>query len=501
MEALEREREAGSLTEQLLLDLRVVTESAKAITQTYQQLPRNSATRGNGGRRACPAKPSFFTLQVYSEATRPIVPEDNTDLSGSTADPQAVAVWVTWGFYGGGAGLGANEDYKNDLWEEIWFFLLTQATWRLGGHVVWSSSSYEETMLQPFQTRNLTQDTLKSRIVKRSDQVKGITYDTGGADIKAGGFMAGMHRDKCGSAAVAGFFQCVTTDCVAIVLVCVNLRYSVRSGFSFSGCGRSGSSLSGCGRSGSPSLGDGSGSPSLGDGSGSPSLGDGSGSPSLGDGSGSPSLGDGSGSPSLGDGSGSPSLGDGSGSPSLGDGSGSPSLGDGSGSPSLGDGSGSPSLGDGSGSPSLGDGSGSPSLGDGSGSPSLGDGSGSPSLGDGSGSPSLGDGSGSPSLGDGSGSPSLGDGSGSPSLGDGSGSPSLGDGSGSPLALLGRTSSSGPPSRTRNTRGRGWPGPPVVAVVAAAYISSAAASPAFAAVCSSFPFFLFFFKKLTKLKK
>lgn len=38
---------------------------------------------------------------------------------------------------------------------------------------------------------------------------KGITYDTGGADIKAGGFMAGMHRDKCGAAAVAGFFQIV----------------------------------------------------------------------------------------------------------------------------------------------------------------------------------------------------------------------------------------------------------------------------------------------------
>lgn len=36
---------------------------------------------------------------------------------------------------------------------------------------------------------------------------QGITYDTGGADIKAGGVMAGMHRDKCGSAAVAGFFQ------------------------------------------------------------------------------------------------------------------------------------------------------------------------------------------------------------------------------------------------------------------------------------------------------
>ncbi|TNM89407.1 hypothetical protein fugu_003641 [Takifugu bimaculatus] len=29
---------------------------------------------------------------------------------------------------------------------------------------------------------------------------KGITYDTGGADIKAGGCMAGMHRDKCGAA-------------------------------------------------------------------------------------------------------------------------------------------------------------------------------------------------------------------------------------------------------------------------------------------------------------
>ncbi|WAR21736.1 YH24-like protein, partial [Mya arenaria] len=36
---------------------------------------------------------------------------------------------------------------------------------------------------------------------------KGITYDTGGADIKAGGVMAGMHRDKCGAAFVAGFFK------------------------------------------------------------------------------------------------------------------------------------------------------------------------------------------------------------------------------------------------------------------------------------------------------
>jgi len=40
---------------------------------------------------------------------------------------------------------------------------------------------------------------------------KGITYDTGGADIKAGGIMAGMSRDKCGAAAVAGFFQVLAT--------------------------------------------------------------------------------------------------------------------------------------------------------------------------------------------------------------------------------------------------------------------------------------------------
>lgn len=39
---------------------------------------------------------------------------------------------------------------------------------------------------------------------------KGITYDTGGADIKANGVMAGMSRDKCGAAAVAGFMQVVS---------------------------------------------------------------------------------------------------------------------------------------------------------------------------------------------------------------------------------------------------------------------------------------------------
>ncbi len=35
---------------------------------------------------------------------------------------------------------------------------------------------------------------------------KGLSYDTGGADVKAGGHMAGMSRDKGGAAAVAGLF-------------------------------------------------------------------------------------------------------------------------------------------------------------------------------------------------------------------------------------------------------------------------------------------------------
>lgn len=35
---------------------------------------------------------------------------------------------------------------------------------------------------------------------------KGINYDTGGADIKFGGAMVGMSRDKLGAAALAGFF-------------------------------------------------------------------------------------------------------------------------------------------------------------------------------------------------------------------------------------------------------------------------------------------------------
>ncbi|CAH0597815.1 unnamed protein product [Chrysodeixis includens] len=36
---------------------------------------------------------------------------------------------------------------------------------------------------------------------------KGVTYDTGGCDLKVGGVMAGMSRDKCGAATVAGFLK------------------------------------------------------------------------------------------------------------------------------------------------------------------------------------------------------------------------------------------------------------------------------------------------------
>ncbi|CAH1966056.1 unnamed protein product [Acanthoscelides obtectus] len=38
---------------------------------------------------------------------------------------------------------------------------------------------------------------------------KGVTYDTGGADVKISGCMIGMSRDKCGAAAAAGFMEMV----------------------------------------------------------------------------------------------------------------------------------------------------------------------------------------------------------------------------------------------------------------------------------------------------
>lgn len=53
---------------------------------------------------------------------------------------------------------------------------------------------------------------------------KGVTYDTGGADIKCQGVMAGMSRDKCGAAACAGFMQvrydtCATSSSSFVIVV------------------------------------------------------------------------------------------------------------------------------------------------------------------------------------------------------------------------------------------------------------------------------------------
>ena len=39
---------------------------------------------------------------------------------------------------------------------------------------------------------------------------KGITYDTGGADVKTGGHMRGMSRDKGGAGGVSGFMKTVS---------------------------------------------------------------------------------------------------------------------------------------------------------------------------------------------------------------------------------------------------------------------------------------------------
>ncbi|EZA55609.1 putative aminopeptidase W07G4.4 [Ooceraea biroi] len=59
---------------------------------------------------------------------------------------------------------------------------------------------------------------------------KGVTYDTGGADIKCQGVMAGMSRDKCGAAACAGFMQVVNLlqpPTVKVVVALCVVRNSV----------------------------------------------------------------------------------------------------------------------------------------------------------------------------------------------------------------------------------------------------------------------------------
>lgn len=59
---------------------------------------------------------------------------------------------------------------------------------------------------------------------------KGVTYDTGGADIKCQGNMSGMSRDKCGAAACAGFMQVVNLlqpPTVKVVVALCMVRNSV----------------------------------------------------------------------------------------------------------------------------------------------------------------------------------------------------------------------------------------------------------------------------------
>ncbi|XP_043687025.1 putative aminopeptidase W07G4.4 [Vespula pensylvanica] len=59
---------------------------------------------------------------------------------------------------------------------------------------------------------------------------KGVTYDTGGTDIKCQGAMCGMSRDKCGAAACAGFMQVVNLlqpPTVKVVAALCVLRNSV----------------------------------------------------------------------------------------------------------------------------------------------------------------------------------------------------------------------------------------------------------------------------------
>jgi leucyl aminopeptidase len=65
---------------------------------------------------------------------------------------------------------------------------------------------------------------------------KGITYDTGGADIKHGGNMTSMHRDKCGAAFVAGFFKTLSIlkpKCLKVYGTLCLTRNNVGEGFRF----------------------------------------------------------------------------------------------------------------------------------------------------------------------------------------------------------------------------------------------------------------------------
>jgi leucyl aminopeptidase len=59
---------------------------------------------------------------------------------------------------------------------------------------------------------------------------KGVTYDTGGADLKTGGAMRGMSRDKCGAATVCGIVKAIELleiPGIKVVGTCAFVRNSI----------------------------------------------------------------------------------------------------------------------------------------------------------------------------------------------------------------------------------------------------------------------------------
>ena len=80
---------------------------------------------------------------------------------------------------------------------------------------------------------------------------KGITYDTGGADIKAGGIMAGMSRDKGGASDVAGIVKTISMlkpKNLKVRMICRCSFHSYAIKFSHQGCWGDGHGEEQCGR-------------------------------------------------------------------------------------------------------------------------------------------------------------------------------------------------------------------------------------------------------------
>jgi len=121
------------------------------------------------------------------------------DIGGSDPErmaPPKVADYVEEAFKGTGVKVEIVKGHETLVKEYPCFAAVDRAASvvpRHSGRVIWLTYEPEEGPVE--QTLMLVG--------------KGVTYDTGGADIKAGGIMAGMSRDKCGSAVVAGFIKTV----------------------------------------------------------------------------------------------------------------------------------------------------------------------------------------------------------------------------------------------------------------------------------------------------